>query len=121
VVFVDGGFGRPRGRVRDVGLLGEFARLPCQVTGLVSGGGVFVETHHLVKRPRHDEVGNLFRLERGLHREFEGGTRRRVVGGLIRAFMSGVQVEYVVGERGLAWLDLVYPDFEALLDGRGGV
>lgn len=101
---------KPLGRVRDPDLLGVFAGRPCQVTGLVAGVCPRVESHHLMKHPRNDVSGNLFRIIEPLHREFEGGTRRLAVAALIRAFMSREQEEYLVGELGRAWLDKTYPD-----------
>ncbi len=105
---------KPRARVRDKALLAEFAKKPCQATGL--SGGAFeglpmfqVETHHLVKQPRHDERGNLFRLLHSLHIDYESSPRRMAVATLIRAYMTYDQYEYVKKEKGLAWLDATYP------------
>lgn len=100
---------KPRKRVRDKELLAEFAKKPCQVTGVESRHGWAVESHHLVKQPRHDEAGNLFRLLHTLHMDYEMSPRRMAVATLIRAYMTFDQEEYIIREKGEAWLDKTYP------------
>jgi len=104
---------KPRKRVKDPNLRAEFARKPCQITGLYDppnfGAGYDVDTHHLIKHPRHDEPGNLFRIVHSLHMEYEQGTRRQAIARLIRAYMTPEQISYVEAEKGEAWLDLTYP------------
>lgn len=110
---------KPRGRLKDPGLLKVFARRPCQITGLQAGAYPRVETHHLSKHPRHDETGNLFRIIQPLHGEYEGGTRRMAVAALMRAYMTSEQEEHLASEKGRAWLDLNYPSVDELIDGCG--
>ena len=94
---------KPRARVRDKELLAEFAKKPSQIpVGDVA-------THHLVKQPRHDERGNLFRIPNSLHMDYEHSPRRMSVATLIRAYMTYDQLEYVKKEKGEAWLDKTYP------------
>jgi len=110
---------KPRGRLKDPNLLKDFARRPCQVTGLQADAYPRVETHHLLKHPRHDETGNLFRIIQPLHGEYEGGTRRMAVAALMRAYMTSEQEKYLVSEKGWAWLDLNYPSVDELIEGYG--
>ena len=41
------------------------------------------------------------------------------VAALMRAYMTSEQEEYLVSEKGRAWLDLNYPSVDELIDGYG--
>lgn len=105
---------KPRKRVRDPELLAEMARKPCQITGIgpLLGSVITmkVDSHHLCGR--HDEPGNIFRILHVLHMEFTGGKRKKAVGALIRAYMTREQEDYIIREKGDAWLDATYPSGE---------